>query len=331
MADRLRVIRRGFTLVELLVVIAIIAVLIGLLLPAVQQVRAAAARAKCESNLKQIGLALHSYHDSYGVFPDGFHTVANGVGNLTQGLINPSDPGWGWGVYILPWLEQVDLYNELDPIAHAATYGSFGDLTGVTGQLVQKSLNIYLCPANNEPLLNPNRGFHATSNYAGISGSHYASQDEVGADNNGVFFQNSGISMIMITDGLSNTAMIGERALGPLATFSFSTTPPYASSPTTVDYIGCIWSGCYARPYDASTVRSLSSDAGDGGQDLTDLINGTDPWAFSSYHPGGANFLFADGSVHFISASATNPTSAGLNPFLSNIADRSDGQTVVWP
>src|SRR5262249_28745133 len=100
--------RSAFTLIELLVVIAIIAVLIGLFVPAVQKVREAAARAQCKNNLKQIGLAFHNYHAAYDRFPSGFVSRAATVDGPSLG------PGWGWGASLLPYLEQDNLYRQID-------------------------------------------------------------------------------------------------------------------------------------------------------------------------------------------------------------------------
>src|SRR5437660_4939753 len=130
-------VRRGFTLIELLVVIAIIAVLIGLLLPAVQKVREAANRMKCTNNLKQIGLALHNYHDANSKFPPGYVD-----GNTNVKLTPDSDvgPGWGWAAFLLPYIEQDNLYNQIN--------FTKGVATGTNVQVAQVPLTIYQCPSD---------------------------------------------------------------------------------------------------------------------------------------------------------------------------------------
>src|SRR5271154_5389686 len=129
--------RSGFTLIELLVVIAIIAILIALLVPAVQKVRDAAARTQCTNNLKQIGLALHSYHGVYKQFPAGY---IDGNTDPASTPDNDVGPGWGWASFLLPYLEQDNLYRQID--------FTQGVGIGVNAQVSQTPLTIYQCPSD---------------------------------------------------------------------------------------------------------------------------------------------------------------------------------------
>src|SRR5437016_3939810 len=160
----------GFTLIELLVVIAIIAILIGLLLPAVQKVREAASRAQCENNLKQIGLAMQSYHDTFKAFPPAF--------------VKPSN--WGWAVWILPFVEQTNLYNTLNPTATTLA---------LNANTVQP-LPVYLCPSDPSDNINTIFSGYAKNNYA---------------VNEQICDGGSAIRIQQIRDGTSNTILMGER------------------------------------------------------------------------------------------------------------------------
>ena len=220
--------RPAFTLIELLVVIAIIAILIGLLLPAVQKVREAAARIKCTNNLKQIGLALHSYHDSMGSFPSGY---VDGNTNPASTPDNDVGPGWGWASMILPYVEQGTVYNQIN--------FSQGVGIGSNAAVSQMTLTIFQCPSDPYPQAFPvyDSTFSnpiatvAHGNYVGCNGwvecfsnaggNYQPSSDGgaaidgdvggTGSAGDGLFYRNSHNRIADVTDGLSNTIIVGER------------------------------------------------------------------------------------------------------------------------
>jgi prepilin-type N-terminal cleavage/methylation domain-containing protein/prepilin-type processing-associated H-X9-DG protein len=278
----------AFTLIELLVVMAIIAVLIGLLLPAVQKVREAANRIKCSNNLKQIGLALHSYANTYGRFPSAYEAAK-------------TDPGWGWGSAILPFVEQTPLYNAL-----GVTTRRFGDGRNPaqpdTNPDTQTPLRLFHCPSDNAPDLNDVRLNFAMSNYRAVVGPIDLTLLPFTAnlDGGGVLFQNSKIRIIDVTDGTSNTLAVGECIFDKH-----------------VDKRAAIWPGM-------SGLRDNSvwiSDVMWSVDDSSARINGPAPQAFSSRHPGGAFFVFCDGSVRFFSQ-------GGNIQNLKWLAGRNDGHIV---
>ncbi len=274
--------RKGFTLIELLVVIAIIAILIALLVPAVQKVREAASRTECANNLKQIGLALHNYHDANKRFPPGYNGVASG------GL---SVPGWAWHVYILPQMEQDNLYNLVNPTVAA------NSVDGTPAATKQIPLKVYRCPSDVGSELNSDRGGNATANYIGVGGNNGQ------ADNsNGVLYGNSKTRIADISDGTSNTAMVGERARGSIGG---------------VAYIGGVWIGNHADFATGSSVYELDS--------TTDRrLFGSNTFAFSSFHPGIVQFVFADGSVRLMSDNTPGNV-------LDGMAQRNDGSVIQFP
>jgi prepilin-type processing-associated H-X9-DG protein/prepilin-type N-terminal cleavage/methylation domain-containing protein len=271
---RVRRERGAFTLIELLVVIAIIGTLIGLLLPAVQKVREAAARIQCQNNLKQIGLACHAYHDAYQVLPPGYTATAT---------YPATSPGWGWAAYLLPYIEQQNLYQQIDFTKPVETQAA-----------IKTVISVYLCPSDIPPtgpfaVTDATFGticMAAPSSYAASCGDDYTDVDD--PTGSGIFYRNSRTRLTDITDGTSNTVMIGERAW--------------------VNAQG-IWAGApnnaVFRPGPRNTWQSTTAPApclvlahNNWINITTDADGGLDD--FSSQHPGGANILFADGSVRFV-------------------------------
>jgi prepilin-type N-terminal cleavage/methylation domain-containing protein/prepilin-type processing-associated H-X9-DG protein len=185
---------RGFTAVELLVVVAIVAILIALLLPAVQQAREAARRSQCKNNMKQLGLAMHNYNDTYSTLPPGW---------IAKDWKAETGACWGWGTSILPFADQAAIFNQIN-----------FNRPPTVGELTQMMLPIYRCPTDTSPNTNAVRGNYGTSNYAGNYGSQVLPGSvDAAKDVNGLFYCNSSVRFASFKDGLSNTIMISERTL----------------------------------------------------------------------------------------------------------------------
>jgi prepilin-type N-terminal cleavage/methylation domain-containing protein len=324
--------RRGFTLIELLVVIAIIAVLIALLLPAVQQAREAARRSQCQNNLKQIGLALHNYHDTHNVLPPGALRLQSDIYTL--------EPAFAWSVMILPQLEQGNLFAALNTQARdlRATFNNTPPSAPTGYELLRTPLSVYICPSDPGDQLNTNRPFTSASGVAPpgatapfvVAKSNYpASEGDVG-DGDGVFDNNSRTKFADVIDGLSNTFFVGERA---------TRSGNYANW-------AAVWAGFgHDDEPDIDGHQVIEENAvmgltlykmrtGEGGTTAGTLHLRT---AYSSAHPGGAHFLLGDGSVRFISENIswinTDPPGGPRPPataygVYNRLGNRHDGQPV---
>lgn len=304
---------RGFTLIELLVVIAIIAVLIALLLPAVQQAREAARRSQCKNNLKQMGLALHSYAETYGCFPAAYYGRRYGSSDgCTQASrrVSVASPGWGWGVMLLPYLDQGPLYNEMP----FNTVNNI-NLTNMK-PLGQTPLNVYRCPSDIGGKLNDNFHDFATTNYRANFGTLQVGASYSGCGTspryedlaNGMFGANSDTRFRDITDGASNTVALGEIVLAEFLE---------------VERVGSIWLGQYMTGSSTYSVPDLNM--GTLSNNVYYRVNGTNTRAYTSFHMGGAHFLFADGSVHFLSESTD------ADSVLMNLSRKADGNAFALP
>ena len=272
--------RSGFTLIELLVVIAIIAILIGLLLPAVQKVLEAAARMQCTNNLKQLALACHNHHDQFGFLPNGgsawwFAPVFTGVGSPATGKAQLA----GWGFQVLPYIEQESLWkgNGTATVADAQR------------QAISAALKTFFCPSRRSPItLPPNADWYGSTGPGGTYGhgvTDYACN--AGTGNNGPIRQNTGsydgMRIVNITDGTSNTMLIGDKRLNKmfLASYQGDDNEGYTSG----------WDHDVIRYASTSYPPTPDPTTGDGQQ------------RFGSSHTGGVMMAMADGGVRFISYS----------------------------
>ncbi len=324
--------RRGFTLIELLVVIAIIAVLIALLLPAVQMAREAARRAQCQNNLKQIGLALHNYHQAHGYFPpDGIFLTH------TWGRPNESQH-WSMKVYLLPYLDRADIYNaaNLDLQPQGYPRSSFMWRRDANKTLRAARLEVYLCPSDAHPL--PSTPEMTAQNYAANVGTSSVYQ---GWAQNGITYipcwtpriaQPIGVRSII--DGTSFTAAFSEWVRGPMRGAGGVPTAIAEQDQTSWIWRGTVFQypGWWRRPglegdrwFEKMCEQSTRLQSGFKGVmwwiGATGMgsgigfsirpnrktcgpyyvLNSITPRAPSSMHPGGVNILFADGRVRFIS------------------------------
>jgi prepilin-type N-terminal cleavage/methylation domain-containing protein/prepilin-type processing-associated H-X9-DG protein len=276
--------RGGFTLIELLVVIAIIAVLIGLLLPAVQKVREAANRMKCTSNLKQLALAAHHYHDATGRFPTGFR--------MTRTISDRLADGTNWVLELLPYFEQDNLHRSWDFNDHRNNVR--GERNAVTAQI----LRLLLCPSDalpdpvthNTGAIPAAYGFYGVMSYGGNAGRL---PPFLGPSKDGIYFQDSVVRLADVSDGTSNTEFFGER---------YHHDPEYDRLSGNRLAGWGMWG--FVFNVAGRTMVNLCAHVPinyqvppGGGQPEWDARRSS----VGSGHPGGANFAFADGAVRFVS------------------------------
>jgi len=311
---------RGFTLIELLVVIAIIAILIALLLPAVQQAREAARRTQCKNNMKQLGLALHNYHDNFGTFPPALI----GSGRFCGGAVRLNTTGF---VLILPYMDQAPMYNQYNfSLPSSISVNTNGGCTqpptpgGITTStanqaIYQKRLTAHLCPSDPQSTNNltnvPNTAnFYeandaARSNYLFSTGQYTDYDNNYGAikgsspTNVGVFGNDGAARIGDIIDGTSNTLMVGE-----------------SKHLKTANVYGPYWGAGIHTAVHGRVITSTTSGSTCGPSAISvpdgirycsiNFDNNCDgtkrqyAWQFGSYHVGGAHFVLGDGSVKFL-------------------------------
>lgn len=305
--------RRGFTLIELLVVIAIIAILIALLLPAVQQAREAARRTQCKNNLKQYGLALHNYHDTFSVFPMG-----------------SSQAEWCFETFILPYLDQAPLYNLINfpndkkPPSYApcpscySCGGEYGRLLALNPSPVGKVYPFINCPSDpGRNMWSSGSSVWPLGNYLGVGGSdgtftvstlngttyrciHTPNPVQPTCNNRtGMLYFASKVRVGDATDGTSNTMMVGERGHDADLSYGWK-------------LCGGAEGDCWLGAGNGLSAAQFSSGT------LNDSLNDNHFW---SWHVGGCHFLLADGSVRFLSNNISNVTFQAL-------ATRNGGEVV---
>jgi prepilin-type N-terminal cleavage/methylation domain-containing protein/prepilin-type processing-associated H-X9-DG protein len=263
----------GFTLLELLLVMAVISILISLLLPAIQSSRELARRLQCSKNLMQVGLALGNYHAAHRSFPPG---VVDQAGPVST---RPAGYHWGWQARILPYLEQGNLYHQLN--FQVSVYASENDTSRT------RRISVYQCPSEASPI--------ATS----YAGAHHDVEAPIAADNHGVLFLNSRVRRDDITDGPAFTIVAGEFlqktyslgwAVGTRSSLRNTGTPINAAAPFAFN--PAAGPGAPGRSDELKALEQRISE----GELAATFVGG-----FSSNHTGGANFLLGDGAVRYIS------------------------------
>lgn len=334
-ATRRLVNERGFTLVELLVVIAIIGILVGLLLPAIQAARESARRTQCINNLKQIGLAMHMYHDSRKRFPPALlvtKDLLDRFGGGSQYRINPppggEDPNthnpkdgawWSWAVRIAPYVEQNNVIMQLD-----LTKSPWWQLDPKNGRsLTEAIVPTFVCPSDprggilSDPDFPGNGGKRtALTDYLAVSGRNQFYEAD-GQD--GMIYVNSSVKMKSVSDGLSNTLLVGERP--PSSDLQWGWLWAGVGDGGVSDEGGTLFGTCdvVLGVFERHHRPDAQPDFYRLGQ--IDDPGGLHRYHFWSLHAGGANWAMADGSVQFLTYSAGGPQNTSGQPYTPTIVE----------
>jgi prepilin-type N-terminal cleavage/methylation domain-containing protein/prepilin-type processing-associated H-X9-DG protein len=287
--------RRGFTMIELLTVVAIIAILIALLLPAVQSARETARRVQCEKNLLQLGIAMGNYASTHHVFPPGVVNDKGPISNLPRGY------HVGWAVQILPFIEQGNIYRRID--FRQGVYAQANQST------LSHSIYVFLCPSD------------SWAGQMSYMGCHHEVEAPIHADNHGMLYLNSHVAYDDIVDGPAYTILVGESVGSATLGWASGTRATLRNGGHRLnepDPWATMWRSpspyLHTNPDLQDPDTDTSAEQGGG---LTSYYVG----GFSSHHPQGVNFLFCDGSARFLKVSIDQQV-------LRRLANRADGEVI---